>query len=713
MRKPGVSDDLDLAACDREPIHIPGSIQPHGLMLVLDPATTAVRQGAGDIEGRLGRADWIGLPCAELLGAATAAAVAAAERGTLRQVAVPGGAESFDGAFHRAGDAVIVELEPAASAASSAALLPQLEAAAAAFERAADLRQLCAVAAVEFRRLIGYDRVMVYQFLEDDAGVVLAEDAAAGQRSFLNHHFPAADIPRQARALYVRNLVRVIPDVAYRPAPLVPARPAAEPLDMSDCALRSVSPVHVQYLKNMGVAASASISIVKDGVLWGLIACHSAAPRLVGADLRAACRALAGGLSRQIKAREETDAYRERVRLRTHEDRIVDLLLRQGSLDAAISHHLGDIMAMLDGDGVAVLRGREVVTGGRCPAEDSVRRLAAWVIAKPGQPVFASSTLVGHYALPDAEQGLAGGVLAVVLSASEPWVVLWFRAEEVEVVNWAGNPHKAAMTAAGGTLNPRASFEAWTEMVRGRARRWTIPEVEAAGRLCVAVMNVWQTRRIQDLNRQLLTTVEQKEALLQQKEFLIGEINHRVQNSLQLVSSFLSMQARESADAALQAAVGEARRRIAAVSLVHRRLYRSDQLETIDAARYLDELLDDLVASIGEDWGRHLVRDLQPIMLPNDRAVGLGLVLTELVINANKYAYGGAPGPLRVTLAEDRNLFRLIVTDEGAGRGTARSGFGSRLIEGLVRQLGGTLDYDDTQPGTRATLTAPIEAVRT
>jgi light-regulated signal transduction histidine kinase (bacteriophytochrome) len=704
--------EIDVTACDREPIHIPGSIQPHGLLLVVDPATMTVTHGAGDVEARLGRADWIGAGCVELLGIDAEARIRTGPSGILRQVRPPSGGQTFDVAWHTSGAQLIIELEASASSPSGIALLPQIEAAAAAFERAADMKHLCGLAAVEFRRLTGYDRVMVYQFLDDDAGVVVGEDTAPGQHSFLNHHFPASDIPKQARALYVRNLVRVIPDVTYVPAPLVPAWYQAAPLDMSDCHLRSVSPIHIRYLRNMGVAASASVSIVKDGALWGLIACHNATPRPIEADRRAACRALAGGLSRQIKAREETDAYRERVRLRTYEDGIVELLLREGSLDTAISNHLAEILGMLDGDGLAVLRGEEVIIGGRAPSVPEIRRLAAWLNEKPNAPIFSTSSLSTQYALPEAEQSLAGGLLAMTLSASEPWIVLWFRAEEVQVVNWAGNPHQHMTVGPSGTLNPRASFEAWAEKVHGKARRWTIPEIEAAGRLRVAVLNVWQTRRIRDLNRQLLATVEQKETLIQQKEFLLGEINHRVQNSLQLVSSFLSLQARDSDDETLRAAIEEARRRISAVSLVHRRLYSSDQLEAIDAARYVDELLDDLIASIGAEWSSRLVRDLQPIMLPNDRAIGLGLVLTELVINANKYAYGGAPGPLRVTLTEDRNLFRLVVADEGAGRGTTRRGFGSRLLTGLVGQLGGTLDYEDNQPGTRATLSAPIEQPR-
>jgi light-regulated signal transduction histidine kinase (bacteriophytochrome) len=192
-------------------------------------------------------------------------------------------------------------------------MLPLLEAAAAKFERASTLQQLFHSAAVEFRLLCGYDRVMIYRFLDDDAGVVVAEDAAVGQHSFLHHHFPATDIPRQARALYVRNLVRAIPDVAYVPAPLVPDWGEAEPLDMSDSILHSVSPVHLQYLKNMGVAASASISILKDGAPGASSPATTARRfRYPPTSAAHAAHSPVGCRGRSMHVR--SGAYRERVR---------------------------------------------------------------------------------------------------------------------------------------------------------------------------------------------------------------------------------------------------------------------------------------------------------------------------------------------------------------------------------------------------------------
>ena len=700
---------FDLTSCDREPIHIPGAIQPHGILLVLDAATGRLAHGAGDVAGALGRMDWLGAEGAEILGLDPRRQVAKGPKSRLRGHRPPDAPHGFDICFHPAGAWLLVELEATTNDVTGTDLLNDYEVAAGAFERAANLTQLCAIAAEEFRRLTRYDRVMVYRFLDDDAGVVVGEDLAPGQHSFLNHRFPASDIPKQARALYLRNLVRVIPDVHYVPAPLEPAWTHGKPLDMSDSELRSVSPIHLQYLKNMGVAASASISIVKDGKLWGLVACHNATPLTIDPDRRSACRALAAGLSRQIKAREETDAYRERVRLRTYEDSIVELLLRDGSLDEAISNHLVELMDMLDGDGVAVLRGRELVVGGNTPPMGEVRKLAQWIAGQSLNPILSTATLGAHYTIGTAHESLAGGILTMTMSASEPWLVIWFRAEEIEVVDWAGNPHKDVSVDPNGVLNPRSSFSSWTETVRGRCRAWSLDEVESARRLREAVLKVWQTRQILELNRQLLTTIEQKEVLLKQNEFLLGEINHRVQNSLQLVSSFLLLQSRESEDSTLRSSYEEARRRIAAVSLVHRRLYNSGHNETLDAARYVDELLDDLVSSMGDTWGRQLVRDLQPIVLPNDRAVSLGLVLTELIINANKYAYGGGAGPLRVTLAEDMARLRLIVEDSGTGRQTGRVGFGTRMLNALVDRLDGTIEYEDSHPGTRVTMVAPIK----
>jgi len=704
---------VDLDACAREPIHIPGSIQPHGIMLVADRTTQEVAHAAGDVAGLLGVEAWIGKALGAVLGDPLSERVA-----QVTQSGVHGGHAGYFGANGRLLDVsarvdrdwLIVEIEPALGQPLPASvILGQLESAGAAFERAPNLQALCERAATEFRRLTGFDRVMIYRFLDDDAGAVLAEDVAEGMPSFLNHRFPGSDIPAQARALYVRNLVRVIPDVTYEPAPLSPAWTSDEPLDMSDCVLRSVSPVHMQYLRNMGVGASASISVVKDGLLWGLIACHHSTPKLMPYDIRAAARTLAGGLARQVRAKEEAENYRERLRLRGLEDEVASRFVRSGGLDANLAEGVHELRHMLGADGVAAFRAGRLHMDGVHPSESQILSLVRWALQRGLEPL-ATDRLSEEFADAEVFQAQASGLLALVVSSDEPFVILWFRAEEVEVVNWAGNPHKAVTLGPGETLSPRSSFEAWRQTVHGRSRRWTLAEVDAATRLRETLLEARGHRRLQELNGRLSDALDEKEGLLEQKEMLLKEVNHRIQNSLQLVSSFLGLQARAMGDPKLHEAFEEARRRLQAVALVHRRLYRADQIEVVDMARYLEDLIGDMNASLGGEWAGKISVDASPVLVPTDRAVTLGLVVTELVINANKYAYAGAPGPIEVSLEEHRANLRVIVADHGKGKHALTEGFGSRMMTAMVKQLRGELTFGDNKPGLRAILTCPVSA---
>ena len=709
-----VNTSSDLSSCDREPIHIPGSIQPRGIMLVVDQVEMRVRHAAGEIERKLGISAWEGQALAGLIGPALSAKI-----GELIEPGAPGGyvgqlktaaGLSLDVSAHVTAPYVIIELEAASSEGLPASLvLDRLAAAAEGFEHTASLATLCEKAAVEFRRLTGFDRVMIYRFLDDEAGKVVAESKRDDLRTFANHHFPASDIPRQARTLYVRNLIRVISDVAYEPALLRPDWIEPTPLDMSDSSLRSVSPIHLQYLRNMGVRASASVSIVKDGILWGLIACHNETPRSLTYDVRAACRSLAQSLARQIKAKDEAEGYRQRIRLRGFEDDIVALLSREGGLDETLSNHLDEIRRMMSADGVAILRARElVITGGVCPSNGDIASLASWLVMQPSDTVFSTDKLSAIYPPALEFNALGSGVLAVTLSSDEPWLLLWFRVEQAEIVNWAGNPHKSLVLGPDEPLTPRSSFEAWREIVSGRAVGWTLPEIDAAKRLRSTLIDILQNRRVRALNTQMTAILRDKDLLLQKNEFLMGEVNHRVQNSLQLVTSFLSLQARASTNPDLHTALEEACRRLTAVALMHRRLYRGEKVNTLDAGRYFEDLCADMVTFMGKEWERHLTLDLSPIMISTDMAVPLGLVLSELMINCNKYAYGGRPGPIDIRLNGDHTYLHLVVADTGKGGGSAAKGFGSRVIDALIGQLGGKLITSDNKPGLRTAITIPF-----
>lgn len=697
---------IDLTLCDVEPIHIPGSIQPHGLLLVVNALSMLTVAGAGDIEGRLA-ADWIGKPIAELLPNVAIQDNLLGDLPLLGEI--EGVAETFDISVHRASDLILFELEPISDVpVSGGAMLTMLDNMASVFGRAADLGTLCDQAAVAFRRLTGFDRVMIYRFVDDDAGTVVAEAQHPEMHSFLNHHFPASDIPKQARALYVRNRVRVIPNVAYVPAPLRAASSERGDVDMSDVALRSVSPIHIQYLRNIGVGASASVSIVKDGLLWGLVACHHQIPRRLGYDVRAACRSLAGTLARQIRSREEAANFRERLRLRSAEDVIVAQLGREGAHDGGLEDTRHDMQGMLDADGFAFVHGDQIDVSGSCPGIDEIRELSAWLLAQTTPEPFSTDQLSDIFAPAGAYRAIGSGLLAVTLSFEVPGLFLWFRGEELQVINWAGNPHKDVAHDPLAVLNPRSSFEAWSETVSGRARRWTLGEVEAAVRLRSAVFEARQNRRLREVNRELAATLADKEGLLRQKDYLVKEVNHRVQNSLQLVSAFLSMQVRSLDDQVVIDHLTEAQRRLSAVALVHKRLYRDDSVESVDLGRYLDDICVDTRETMGPEWKEFMTFELAPLLISTDRAVNVGLILTELIINANKYAYDGAPGPISIKLEQHRHRFRLTVADRGLGSHQPGKGFGTRMMNAMVERLAGTIEFAKNEPGLRVTVDAPM-----
>jgi len=697
----------DLTICDREPIHMPGAIQPHGMLLIVDPAAGVIVGGAGDVPALLG-ADWLGSPIIDLIGEAGLAVLQSTIAGPMPLATT--GQTTHSVVASREGRFWLIELEPTAPGEPGTDdALTWIEQGGDEFSRAVDLDDLTARAAAIFARLTGFDRVMIYRFLDDDSGKVVAERHAPDIDGFLNHHFPASDIPRQARALYVRNRVRVIPDAAYIPAPIIGIDPALSAIDLSNVGVRAVSPIHLQYLRNMNVAASASVSIIKDGTLWGLVACHHRTPRNLSYLQRKTCELIAASLAQQIGAKEEATEYRERLRLRTAEDALAQRLTQDYDPDQMSAVIGSDLQRLLRADGFVLQRGPVRYSSGHVPPPETVTDILHWVRAQ-GSILIHTAALEQRLPEMRACRDLASGLLAITLSADEPVVLLWFRAETLQTIQWAGNPHKAVEQHPDRPLTPRASFAAWSEEIRGRALPWSPAEIEAAHRLSRLLFDARQRRRIGELNRELTRAVTDKDALLAQQDTLIKEVNHRVQNSLQLVVAFLAMQANAENDETLTRHLGEAQRRLSAVALVHRRLYSEDTVTVIDLGRYIEDLLAEMKSSMGDEWTGRLTMDLAPLLITADAAVQVGLVLVELVINAQKYAYGGQPGPISITLEKMRNRFRLTVADRGQGRTGNRTGFGTRMLGAMVKRLDGTIEESDNAPGLRFTVSAPIAA---
>jgi light-regulated signal transduction histidine kinase (bacteriophytochrome) len=301
---------------------------------------------------------------------------------------------------------------------------------------------------------------------------------------------------------------------------------------MSECTLRSVSPIHLQYLKNMNVAASMSVSIVVDGALWGLMAFHHRTPKVVPYELREMCKHLGELLSQQIKAREDAEAHRQMLDLAARREKLPAILSRASSIGQALLEHLPELGGALPADGAAIVLGDKIGVTQRAPSQTQVRELVAWLLDGPQSDVFETSSLVRHYAPAASYAHEASGLIAVVVSRAEPLVLLWFRAEQLETVNWAGNPHQPAEPGtAFGKLNPRKSFEIWKETVHNQSDPWSAVEVDAARTLGRSVYELLQTQKLREVNERLRGALSEKEVLLRQKDLLMQEVNHRVQNT--------------------------------------------------------------------------------------------------------------------------------------------------------------------------------------
>ena len=701
----GSQQQPGLSACDREPIHIPGAIQPHGILLTLDPQLRICRH-AGDLDAFLkSKGDPTGKRLNDLLD--TGRLEIDAKSDQAEHVGVVEGpiGHPLDLFIHRSGDHLIVELEPAPRVRRTGAeVLRDLLPIVSGIGAASDVIAASNEAAAGVRRITGYDRVMVYRFLEDGSGQVIAEARSDDADSFLHHRYPASDIPQQARALYLRNPIRVIPDVDYRPAEIVGGEGA---LDLSGSLLRSVSPIHVEYLKNMGVAASASVSLVQDGDLWGLIACHSRFPKPIAHEEREMCRQVAVALDQAIGRLEEENTQREALRLTRRREELLPIIAAADGIAAGMRANVEELRRLVSADGIALLLDNEIVCSGATPPERAMGDLAGWLLKDSPREFLATNELSQLY-FPAADWcASASGLLSCIVRRSPTVAILWFRAEEIETVNWAGNPHKAVeWSTSADQLTPRKSFDLWSETVRGRSRRWRRNEEDAGRRVAAALGEIGRQKTLTELNRQLAGEVAEKDLLMR-------EVHHRVQNSLQLVISMLHLQEKDLEEEGARKQLELARDRVLSVALLHRRLWRSEDLESINLETFFGELMEGLLRTWSEDWRQQLTLDVAPVRLPANEALLIALIVSELLTNAVKHAYGGGAGPLRLTAREaGKSCVAITIADRGIGTtGEVRPGsFGSRLVQGLVRNIGAELKLVSNNPGTSATLLVPISS---
>ncbi len=485
-----------LEVCAQEPIRIPGSVQPHGALVLLREKDRAIVQVSSTLSQFIGRqAPVESAPSlADVFGQDFSRDIeewlSGEEALYLEQTQIAGKTLNVSG--HKTQQGIILEIEPvAAGATRTESYYPLLRRFMEQTDRVSEVSELCRMAAAQFRQLSGFDRVMIYRFDRDWNGTVIAEDGNGRLPSYLDVRFPASDIPAQARELYRLNRIRLIPTANYKSARLHPQLCPIDgkPLDLSFAALRSVSPVHLAYMRNMGAAASMSISIVIDDKLWGLVSCHHSEERYIGPQVRAACDFLGQILAQQIAARERAIDVDERLKLKRIETELIAHLARSKTFQEGLVERAPQWLGLTKAAGAAVITEGAVLTAGATPSPDQIVALADWLHRQKIEPIFSTDALASSWPAGEAVADVASGVVAVPISRVHASYIFWFRPEVVRTVSWGGDPDKEKAIDARGRLNPRNSFESWKETVRNRALPWREAELFAAVEFRNAVLD--------------------------------------------------------------------------------------------------------------------------------------------------------------------------------------------------------------------------------
>ena len=699
----------DLTDCDREPIHLLGGVQGYGCLIStsFDFLIKHVSTNVAELL-KLDPGAVVGRPLPEFFPERIVHMLrsnlqfVSPTSGVTRVFAcdVLGRGALFDLSIHISGQSYVFEFEPRIDNAQRdqlALIQPLL----ARVKRAASVLDVCRETTAALQALSGFDRVMVYQFAPDGAGEVIAERHGPEMEPLLGLRYPASDIPQQARALYKRSLLRLIADVDGPIAPLVPPTDASgAPLDLSLSVTRAVSAIHLEYLRNMGVAASMSVSILKDGELWGLIICHHQSPRYVAYQRRTAIELLVQFFSYELAQRIERASQQDERAARQLHDRLMIGLSAGASIIDGFERVADKLFDLIPADGIAIYVEGRYAARGAAPSEAGFLALAAFLNTAPTGQIIRTDRLSEFCPGAGVLSEQVAGLMAIPISRAPRDYIVFFRKELVRSVTWAGNPDKSVETD-GERLTPRKSFATWKETVRGASAPWSEREQRVGEALRLSLMEI--ILKLADE-----ANLERKKAA-EKQELLIAELNHRVRNILNLIRGLVSQSRSGAADIASYTQVLDGR--IQSLARAHDQLTRRawspvPLLELIDT---------EMQAFLGAHSHRLKLSGAAPMLSPQAFST-MALVVHELVTNAAKYgALNDNSGTVSVDMRIAAEGSLTIAWRERGGppvQAPTRQGFGATIIEKTIPyELGGMVDTRYMPAGFEADLTIPARFV--
>ena len=700
--------EVDLTSCDLEPIHHIGAIQPVGFLIATssDWLISSLSANATDFLGG-SIATLLGAPLRDVFAKEAVHAIRncvtmlrgpdAVER--IFAIRLQDGGDLFDIAVHISASTIIVEAEPSQSPGelNAAAMVRSM------MSRMQGQTNLTREAVRLVQSLTGFDRVMIYRFHADDSGEVIAERARAGLTPFLGLRYPAEDIPRQARALLIRNPVRLLADVDGVPSLVVPQLDQMrEPLDLSMSTLRAHSTMHIEYLKNMGVGASMTVSLVRDGRLWGLISCHHMSARHVGFEQRTTVELFAQLLSFLIAEQERNELASYEARMGDLKHQLGAAVLRNSAPEQGIAEMAAQLQDLVLSDGLAVCVGDKVILRGTTPTHEELADLRSLLDRTAASRIFSTDNLGSFHAPATSFVERTAGMLVVPISRAPPDYVIFFRQEIARSVVWAGDPTKVTVHGPNGPrLTPRKSFEAWRELKRGQSAPWSEAELRVSELLRVSLLE-------EMLHFTGMTELENR-AATQRHELLVAELNHRVRNILGLIRSLVSQSRTSAADVDTFATI--LGNRVQALARAHDQLTAKNWGPGSLAALIATEA----GAFLGEGVSR-IDASGPSIYLQPQAFSAVALVIHELMTNAIKHG-ALAVDTGRVTIAWRHDAEGSVTLDWNEAGGPivtkpTRQGFGLTIIrQSIPHELGGQAALDFADLGFHARFVLPSQHI--
>ncbi|MCX2574200.1 ATP-binding protein [Pedobacter sandarakinus] len=486
---------VDLTNCDKEPIHIPGKVQSHGFLIAVDQASLTINYISENVSGFINQ-----LPT-KILGQHLEVInqfltqqepkfnlVDLLNLGIIRKsfdAISPHPVEINGNPYYviisSSVNHWLIEFEPVTLQYDIQSLIGR---SASLILQGKNVTTVLNGAAQEVKKLIDYDRVMIYKFLDDGHGEVVAEQKNDDLEAFFGLHYPASDIPKQARELYKLNITRLIADVNQADAPILTYN-EDQPLDLTNASLRAVSPIHIQYLKNMGVYSSFSISLLSHGELWGLIACHNYSPKFIDYKAREGAKLMGQILSSALEYKQDVEDAEVIEKFRDTASVLSEHLSRDKYLIDAITKHNINILDVTHGSGAAIVFENKLSTIGAVPSDEEILSLINWLKDNSDETIYHTNRLAEIYSPAKKYKEIAAGILACTLSRELGEMIIWFKPEIITTVNWAGNPEKTATLSDNGlmSLSPRKSFETWSQVVKNTSERWLPEEVSSVLRI--------------------------------------------------------------------------------------------------------------------------------------------------------------------------------------------------------------------------------------